>query len=142
MGLYDNGPSAYCRFACPAIGKGSDVCILLAKRIRCTFPLLSHIKASSALYSTGKTISTLNCLLSGHGIVAASSPGIAAKDAPNSQEEAFDGAMLLYGLNGILRTSWCEPARGRCHRGYDALIETYGGYQKTYQKFTKHGCNV
>ena len=46
-----------------------------------------------------------------HRVVAAASPGIAAQDAPDGQEQAFDRAVFENRLARILRTGRREAAR-------------------------------
>ena len=64
-----------------------------------------------------------------HGIVSASSPGIAPQDSPDGKSETLDGAVLDDGLLGILRAGGREPAGGR-REGTDAALIEDDGYQQ------------
>jgi hypothetical protein len=79
-----------------------------------------------------------------YGVVARASPGVAAEDAPDSEEESLEGSVLEDGLTGILATGGCEATGGR-GIGRDAhLIEAYGENQKPRQGFgekPEEGCH-
>ncbi len=64
-----------------------------------------------------------------HGIVSASSPGIAPQDSPDGKSETLDGAVLDDGLLGILRAGGRKPAGGR-REGTDAALIEDDGYQQ------------
>ncbi len=62
---------------------------------------------------------------SGYGIVSASAPGVAAKEATNGKVQPLDRTVLTYCLQGISRTSGSEPARRRFQWRNEPLIEPY-----------------
>lgn len=64
--------------------------------------------------------------LVGHGVVATAAPGVAAQDAAHGQIESAQGAVLLYGLDGVLAAGGGEAAGGGRQRRYVALIEADG----------------
>lgn len=83
------------------------------------------------LYSQYLTTSRfLGAFFRRHGVVAASSPGIASQDALQCEPTAAQCAVGLQGLHGILRTRGREAACGRRERRDEALIEAYGRDEK------------
>ena len=58
---------------------------------------------------------------------------MAAQDAAHGQVEATEGAMLLDGLAGILRTGGGEAAAGGREGGDELLIEKNGQQQQPLQ---------
>jgi hypothetical protein len=51
-----------------------------------------------------------------HGIISASAPWMAAEDASDGEIEAFDGAVLAEGLEGVLGAGGRETAAGLLER--------------------------
>ena len=61
-----------------------------------------------------------------NGIITVTAPGMTAEDAAYSEIKPFDGAVFLYGFDGILRTGGREAARGGRQRADAALVESDG----------------
>lgn len=73
-------------------------------------------------------------LLWRHWVVSAASPWVTSQYAPDSQEQAFDGAVNDEGLSGIFRAGGCEAAGRRRVGRYEALVEHDGQQQAACQK--------
>ena len=69
-----------------------------------------------------------------HWVVSAASPGVASQYAPDSQEQAFDGAVNDEGLSGIFRAGGCEATGRRRVGRYEALVEHDRQQQAACQK--------
>ena len=72
-----------------------------------------------------------------HRVVAVAAPGMAAQDAAAGQIEAFEGAVPLDGLDGVLRAGGGEAACGRKHGRDGHAIEVDGEEQEPRQYFHK-----
>lgn len=64
-----------------------------------------------------------------------SSPGVASEYAAYGEVEAAERAVLLYGLDGILRTRRGEPARWRREGRYAVAVEVDGQQQQVFNGF-------
>ena len=59
----------------------------------------------------------------GYRVVARAAPRMTTEDATHGKIEPTEGTVLLYGLDGILRTSGSVTARGRRERRDASPIE-------------------
>ena len=86
------------------------------------------------LISPRKLSETLGLMLSGHRIVAGTSPRMATQDAADGEIKSFHGAVLDDGLSGIFAASGRKAAR-RAQQGRDGyLIKTDRQYQQPRQE--------
>ena len=63
---------------------------------------------------------------------------MAAEDAPDGEIEAFDGAVLAEGLEGVLGAGGRETAAGLLEGGDADLIESYQKYEGRDQDLPDH----
>ena len=73
------------------------------------------------------------CHRSGHGVVAAASPGVTAQYAPDGQVQAFQRAVFLDGFDGILRTGGGETAGRRKHGRNEPLVKADGQNEQAFE---------
>lgn len=66
---------------------------------------------------------------------------MAAEDAPDGEIEAFDGAVLAEGLEGVLGAGGRETAAGLLEGGDADLIESYQKYEGRDQDLPDHALN-
>ncbi len=86
------------------------------------------------LISPRKLSETLGLMLSGHRIVAGTSPRMTTQDAADGEIKSFHGAVLDDGLSGVFAASGRKAAR-RAQQGRDGyLIKTDGQYQQPRQE--------
>ena len=66
---------------------------------------------------------------------------MAAEDASDGEIEAFDGAVLAEGLEGVLGAGGRETAAGLLEGGDADLIESYQKYEWRDQALPDHALN-
>ena len=66
---------------------------------------------------------------------------MAAEDAPDGEIEAFDGAVLAEGLEGVLGAGGRETAAGLLEGGDADPIESYQKYEGRDQDLPDHALN-
>ena len=66
---------------------------------------------------------------------------MAAEDAADGEVEAFDGAVLAEGLEGVLGTGGCETAAGLLEGRNADLVESYQKYEGRDQDLPDHALN-
>lgn len=64
-----------------------------------------------------------------------------AEDAADGEVEAFDGAVLAEGLEGVLGTGGRETAAGLLEGGDTDLVESYQKYEGRDQDLPDHALN-
>lgn len=69
-----------------------------------------------------------------NGVVATTSPGVAAQDATQRKPRTAQRSMQLDGLHSILRAGGGVTTGRRGEGGYVALIQADGRYQQTGKK--------
>lgn len=75
--------------------------------------------------------------MSGDGVVAGASPGVAAEDAAEGEIGATEGSVLAEGFDGVLRTGGGEAAGGGLERGDAGSVKIDGQKQELGGYFTK-----
>ena len=73
----------------------------------------------------------------GNGVVARTTEGIAAKDAPSGQNQPLDWSVLLDGLHSIAGASGSKAASRWCDGGNDLLVEINGNEKNPRQNLAQ-----
>ena len=73
----------------------------------------------------------------GNGVVARTSKGITAEDAPRGQNQPLDWSVLLDGLHSIAGASGSKAASRWCDGGNDLLVEINGNEKNPRQNLAQ-----